>query len=148
MQNFTTTLRSDLVEHQRIYLPAGKAKFTLIDVKDLGAVAAHILAAAEQHIGQAYDITNNELLTFGDMAKTLSEGLGKNICFQSPSLLSFFITKKREGLSLGYSLVLIALHYLHRFQKPPSTTNWVKEITGNTPNTFDDFIGRHKNSLA
>ncbi|WP_033408303.1 NmrA family NAD(P)-binding protein [Psychroflexus tropicus] len=148
MQNFLTTLHSDLVQHQRIYLPAGKAKFTLIDVKDLGAVAAHILAAPQQHIGKAYDITNNELLTFGDMAEQLSKGLGKNICFKSPTLLSFFITKKKEGLSVGYILVLIMLHYLPRFQKTPPTTNWVKEITGKTPNTFNDFIARHKNSLA
>ncbi len=39
MQNFTTTLPSDLVNHQRIYLPAGQAKFT-IDVEDIGDVTA------------------------------------------------------------------------------------------------------------
>jgi uncharacterized protein YbjT (DUF2867 family) len=42
MQNFTTTLRHDLVKNKRIYLPAGKAKFTLIDVRDIGQVSARI----------------------------------------------------------------------------------------------------------
>ena len=42
MQNFTTTLRRELVERKRIFLPAGKARFTLIDVRDIGAVAAQV----------------------------------------------------------------------------------------------------------
>ena len=38
MQNFTTTLRADLVERHRIFLPAGRARFTLIDVDDISRV--------------------------------------------------------------------------------------------------------------
>jgi len=147
MQNFTTLLRRDLVEHQRIYLPAGKAKFTLIDVKDLGAVAAQILVSPERHIGEAYDLTNEELLTFGDMADKLSIGLEKNIRFESPNLLSFFLTKKRQGLSAAYIFVLILLHYLPRFQSTPQTTNWVQNITGKNPKSFSEFIRRHKDTF-
>lgn len=44
MQNFTTTLHTDLLNYHKIFLPAGKAKFTLIDVTDIGRVAANILA--------------------------------------------------------------------------------------------------------
>jgi uncharacterized protein YbjT (DUF2867 family) len=49
MQHFTTILRSDLVQKKRIYLPAGKAAFTLIDVADIGKVAAAVLSNYEQH---------------------------------------------------------------------------------------------------
>ncbi len=72
MQNFTTTLRDDLVKKRLIYLPAGKAKFTLIDVRDIAEVAAHILINTDNHVGAAYELTSNEKYTFDEMA--LREG--------------------------------------------------------------------------
>ena len=53
-ENFTTTLHNDLVNNKRIYLPAGNAKFTLIDVRDIGAVSAIILTNISQHINKSY----------------------------------------------------------------------------------------------
>jgi uncharacterized protein YbjT (DUF2867 family) len=44
MQNFTTDLRKDLLEKNLIYLPAGNAKFTLVDVEDIGKVGTRILS--------------------------------------------------------------------------------------------------------
>lgn len=69
MQNFTTTLRNDLLKHHRIYLPAGQAKFTLIDATDIGSVAAKVLVEPQNHINKAYDLTNNQILTFTEMAE-------------------------------------------------------------------------------
>ena len=41
MQNFTSTLHDELVRRHRIFLPAGSARFTLVDIHDIGRVAAH-----------------------------------------------------------------------------------------------------------
>lgn len=81
MQNFTITLRNDLVNNQRIYLPVGKAKFTLIDVDYIGAVTAKVLTEPQKHINKSYYLTNNETLTFTEMAEKISDGIGKTIKF-------------------------------------------------------------------
>jgi len=140
MQNFTTTLRNDLVNQQRIYLPAGQAKFTLIDVEDIGAVIAKILTEPQNHINQSYELTNNETLTFSEMAKKISSGIGKTIHFLSPNLIQFFWTKRKENIPTMLILVMIMLHYFPRFQKTPKTTKWVKIITGQEPISFDNFV--------
>ena len=57
MQNFTTTLHNDLVNKKIIYLPAGKTKFTLVDVRDIGAVSAIILTNISKHINKSYELT-------------------------------------------------------------------------------------------
>jgi uncharacterized protein YbjT (DUF2867 family) len=44
MQNFRTALRKDLLEKNLIYLPAGNAKFTLVNVEDIGKVGTRILS--------------------------------------------------------------------------------------------------------
>ncbi|WP_421795029.1 NmrA family NAD(P)-binding protein [Haliscomenobacter sp.] len=148
MQNFTTTLRNDLIQHQQICLPAGRAKFTLIDVRDIGEVAAKILINISAHINQSYDLTCKESLTFSEMAEALSRKLEINIRFKSPNLISFFLTKRKEKMPTMLILVMIMLHYFPRFQKEPSITDWVEKITGRAPTSFEQFIHDHKKSLT
>ncbi len=87
LQNFTTTLREDLVRRDRIYLPAGRAKFTIIDVADIGRVAAQVLSDPGAHANAAYDLTNDELLNFGEMAHIFSKVLGRSIALPQPQPL-------------------------------------------------------------
>jgi len=147
MQNFTTTLRNDLVNNHRIYLPAGQAKFTVIDAEDIGSVTAKVLIEPQNHINKSYELTNNETLTFAEMAKKISMGIGKTIKFISPNLLQFFLTKRKENRPTILILVMIMLHYFPRFQKTPKTTEWVKIITRQEPKSFDDFVLTNKNQL-
>lgn len=147
MQNFTNTLHDDLVNKKRIYLPAGNAKFTLIDVRDIGVVTASILANISKHINQSYDLTTNESLTFAEMAAILSNHLGFEISYQSPNLINFFLTKRKENVPTMFILVMIMLHYLPRFQNEPKITNWVERITNKKPITFEQFVKDHEKIL-
>jgi uncharacterized protein YbjT (DUF2867 family) len=148
MQNFTTTLHNDLVNNKRIYLPAGNTKFTLIDVCDIGAVSAQILTNISQHINKSYELTCKEKLTFSEMARILTNHLGIDIRFQSPTLLSFFLTKRKEKMPMMLIFVMIMLHYFPRFQKEPEITNWVEKITSRQPITFEQFIKDNKKALT
>ena len=140
MQNFSTTLRSDLIHNKRIYLPAGKAKFTLIDVRDIGLVAAAILTNTSRHINKSYELTSKEKLTFLEMANILTNILGTEIQYRSPNLISFFMTKRKENMPTMLILVMIMLHYFPRFQQEPKITNWVLEISNKEPITFEQFV--------
>jgi len=148
MQNFTTTLHNDLVQNQRIYLPAGNAKFTVIDASDIGIVTAKILTETQNHINKSYELTNSETLTFTEMAEKISIGIGKSIKFISPNLLQFFLTKRKENLPIMLIFVMIMLHYLPRFQKTPPTTSWVKTITGQEAKSFEEFVRNNKKQLC
>lgn len=147
MQNFTTTLQSDLIIKKQIYLPAGNSKFTLIDVRDIGAVAACIITNIAAHKNKIYELTCEEKLSFFEMAKILSNQLGINIHFTSPGIINFFLTKKKEGVPSMFIFVMIMLHYFPRFQKEPKITDCVKKITYKKPITFSQFINDYKNLL-
>ncbi len=148
MQNFTTTLQSDIINKNIIYLPAGNAGFTIIDVGDIGAVAAKILIETEQHVNKSYELTGSEKLTFYDMARQLSEILQTHINYKSPNLFSFYLTKKREKMPTPLIFVMMMLHYLPQFQKEPVITNWVEKITGKSPILFKQFIAKNKSLLT
>ena len=148
MQNFTTTLHNDLVNKKQIYLPAGKAKFTLIDVRDIGAAAAAILTKSSQHINKSYELTCLEKLTFLDMAKILSEILGTDIQYKSPNLINFFLKKRKEKMPAMLIFVMIMLHYLPRFKQEPEITGWVAKILNRQPTTFEQFVTDNKKLLT
>lgn len=148
MQNFTTTLHKDLVNKKRIYLPAGHAKFTLIDVRDIGSVSAKVLINTSQHINKSYVLTCKEKFNFSEMAKILSEILKTDIQYQSPNLVSFFLTKRKEKMPTMLILVMIMLHYYPRFQKEPEITEWVENITNKKPTTFMQFVTDNEKLLT
>jgi uncharacterized protein YbjT (DUF2867 family) len=138
MQNFTTTLKTD-IKNRKIVLPAGDAKFNLTDVADLGKVAATVLIQPEKHLNQAYEITGSRNYTFAEMAAVLSEKTGKNIVYEAVSPLHFFFEKRKEGMKTAFILVMTVLHYLPRFQAEPQISDWIEKITGDKPGTFEDF---------
>ena len=147
-QNYLENLHKDLVERDEIFLPAGKAKFTLVDTRDIGAVAAKVMMHPQQHASKAYELTNDELLNFGEMADILSLELGRNIRYRSPNLLKFFLRKKKEGVPTPFILVMIMLHYLPRFGNPPIRTGHVREITGRNPIRFAEFVKDCREKLS
>ena len=148
MQNFTTTWRNDIVNNKRIFIPAGNAKFTLVDVADIGKVAAKIITETQNHENKKYELTCNEKLTFKEIAEKISETLNTSIKYESPSLLKFFLVKRKEKMPTMLIFVIIMLHYFPRFQKEPEISDWIKRITNQEPKTFDEFIIKNKNILT
>lgn len=144
MQNFLTTFKSELMLKKRIFLPAGNTRFTLIDVEDIGRVAARVLEKPQKHLNQCYDLTCDEKLSFKEIAEKFSQLLGTTIKYISPNLLHFYINKRWNKLPTRFILVLILLHYFPRFQKEPSISQWVNEITQQAPGTFNAFIEKNK----
>ena len=66
--------------HTAFYAPAGDAKASFVDVRDIAAVAVQSLITNDsKHKGKAYDITGREALSYGQAAEILSEQLGKKV---------------------------------------------------------------------
>ncbi len=148
MQNFTTTLHDDLVRRHRVFVPAGRAKFTLVDVGDIARVAAHVLTQpGTKHHGRAYTLTSDAVLTFQQMADQLSTGLETPIRYESPGPWRFYRTLRRDGRKPGLIAVMLLLHVLPRFLKTPPVTHTVADITGQAPTAFAQFVATHRDEL-
>jgi len=148
MQNFTTTLHDELVRRHRIFLPAGNARFTLVDVDDIGRVAAQVLTQpSTQHHGQAYTLTSQRPLTFQQMADQLTAGLHAPITYVSPSPWHFYRALRRDGREPGLILVMLMLHMLPRFTGTQPVTQTVAELTGQAPIEFAQFVACHRDAL-
>jgi uncharacterized protein YbjT (DUF2867 family) len=70
--------RASISSQGALCVPAGNAKISVVDVRDIAAVAERALTEAG-HNGKVYEITGPESLTHGEMAATLSLVLGKPV---------------------------------------------------------------------
>ncbi len=147
MQNFLGPLHADLVERRRIFLPAGRARFTLIDTRDIARAAARILLDPAPHAGRAYALTAQSKLTFPQMAAELSASLETPIRYISPTPWRFYRAKRREELPRPFILVMLLLHFLPRFTPEPPVTGDVRLLTGQPPAEFPAFIAHHRAAL-
>lgn len=142
MQNFEQALWPDLAERREIVLPAGRAHFLPVDVEDIAAVAARILVYPEEHMGRAYDLTGAEQLSFGEMARQLSEALGEPVAYRSMGPLRYYLRQRRRNMPRGQALAMTLLHWLPRFTPTPALSPVVKMILGRPPVSFRLYARR------
>ncbi|HKL43420.1 MAG TPA: SDR family oxidoreductase [Clostridia bacterium] len=143
MQNLSTTHKKEIKENDEIYIPAGKGKTNFIDVRDIAEVASLVLRE-EEHKNKAYELTGKESLSYYEIANILSEELGRKIVYKDPSIIKFFITKKKEGLSIGKILIMIGLYTVAKLGKANKITNEVQNLLGKEPIKFSEFVKDYK----
>lgn len=69
-------------EHGWFRSAVGGARISMIDVRDIAEVAVKVLTE-DGHDGKIYVLTGPEALTYTDVARLLSEAVGKPIAYQA-----------------------------------------------------------------
>jgi uncharacterized protein YbjT (DUF2867 family) len=82
MQNFTTGFQLPSVRQGVIALPGSSAcRLSLIDTRDIGAVAASALST-DEHVGKILTLTGPESLSWNEIAEQLQATAGYNVVYQ------------------------------------------------------------------
>jgi len=138
MQNFQTFWVHGINGDGKIALPAGTAKTSFIDTRDIAAVAVRLLTTNDQD-NKAFDITGPESLTHAEVAEILSKETGRAIAYQDvdPDVL-------RKGLLAGgvpadyTEFILVILDFLKQGYAE-RTTNEVRNLLGREPIRFAKY---------
>jgi len=81
MQNYLTFGTPDTIKGQSVfYAPMGDARISVIDTRDISAVAARVLVETG-HEGKHYDLTGGESLSNHEIAEIISKALGRKITY-------------------------------------------------------------------
>ncbi|MBI5955302.1 MAG: hypothetical protein HY865_26905 [Chloroflexi bacterium] len=98
----------------------------------------------EGHTGKNYDITGAEALDYWQVAKILSQTLGRKIKYRNPNPLYFLFETVRRGTPFMLALVMLGLYTSTWLGMAKSITNQVEKITGKKPISFkqdaEDYI--------
>lgn len=142
MQNLSTTHREDILEHDEIFVPAGRGETSFIDVRDIAEVAVKALVE-DGHRNTAYELTGSEALTYQEAADILGDVLGREIRYPNPTPWAFWRRMRGRDHAAGYVLVMIALYTVCRFGLASRVTGETERLLGRPPRSFREFAEDH-----
>jgi uncharacterized protein YbjT (DUF2867 family) len=145
MQGLLTIGRT-IASEGRFFAPAAECRISVVDVRDIAAVAAAALTESG-HEGKTYDITGPEALTHAEMAMKLAEALNRPIAFvdvpeqaMREALRSFHMPDwQADGLIEDYA------HY--RRGEASNISTAVNDVTGLAPCSFSAFAHDYRDAF-
>jgi uncharacterized protein YbjT (DUF2867 family) len=130
--------RSTISAQGALYAPAGEGRVSLVDVRDIAAVAERALTEAG-HDGKVYTITGPEALSHFEIAAELSGALRKPIHFVDISPDKMRETLLSFGMRPWQVDGVVEDYEQYRNGEAAEVTSSVKEVTGREPHSFAEF---------
>src|SRR2546426_3916858 len=133
MQNFVNFYSHSVKTQGAFYVPAGDARISFVDVRDIAAIAVHALTSSnDKHEGKAHDLTGGE-------AEILSEQLGKKVNYINVS--DEDARKGMKDMRMD-DWIINSIIELFEFAKAghwSAISPVTEQITGNKPISFSQF---------
>lgn len=142
-QNLTTAYREDIRHDARLHVPAGAGRVAFVDTRDLGELAAVILADPAAHMGRGYTLTGPLAVTFDEVAAMLSEQLGRPIRYEPASILGYLRHLGRQGLPMPQRIVQTVLHTGLRRGDAETVDPTIERLLGRPARDLTTYIEDH-----
>ena len=129
---------SSITSAGMIYMPLEDSKFVMIDTRDVSEAAAKVLTTAG-HEHQTYALTSPVLLSFHDVASSISKAVGKEVKYinvpMDAALESFVGMGAPRWLAEAFCEYFV--NYIKGGSASPS--NDFEKLTGHPPRSLDTF---------
>ena len=145
MQNLLTVHAADIRERSELTLPAGAARMSYVDARDVGAMAARCLLDANA-AGAAYAPTGPAAISHSEVAEALADVLGRPIGYRPAALPRYWAHARRTGMPLGVTVATSVLYTLARFGVGARVTDDVARVLGRPPTDFRTFAEQHRSA--
>ena len=135
MQNFINFHSLSIKSNNAFYRPLEDAKVSLVDVRDIAAVAVKSLTD-DKYNNKTYLITGPEALSYHQVADILSNATGKKISYVNISEEEARAAMKEMGMN-DWTISELADYFRQRNASEVSSA--VEEVTGKKPISFSQF---------
>ena len=132
-------LGEQLLEIGVAYLPAGGGNVAFTSRNDMAELAS-VLLTTEGQVDKVYDVTNEQTVTFQDIANYISQITGKNIQYVSPSADDYIQALTNAGVPEGYIHMFAGFAEAFKQNEFDTTNNTLEAILGRKPETVADYL--------
>jgi uncharacterized protein YbjT (DUF2867 family) len=143
MQNIPENTIPSIDAEGTFYANAGQARISMVDTRDVAAVAAVLLTEGGSE-GEACDITGPEALSYEDVANKLSETMGRKIRYADAPDDAVGAALKGFGLGDWLVAALVGLFSDYRSSGTDGyaaqLTDTFERLTGRSPRTLDGLL--------
>jgi uncharacterized protein YbjT (DUF2867 family) len=149
MQNFFWLMADDIRREGAFYDSLGARPVSMIDARDVGAVAARVLTEPG-HEDRAYELSGPEAIDYHAAAAILSDALGRPIRYVEVDDDAYRAHLVAKGVPDHYVDVLVDVNRQARKgrTRDDRVTTSVSDITGRPPTPFLRFCQDHAGSFS
>ena len=144
LQNIPEWTISSIDASGTFYVDAGEARISMVDTRDVAAVAAVVLTEPG-HNGAQYDITGPEALSYTDVAARLTSATGRQITYASAPDDAVRQALLGAGLNEWFANALVGLYQDYRRSGTDGyaaqVTGTVTQLTGRAARSLDALLG-------
>jgi uncharacterized protein YbjT (DUF2867 family) len=127
-----------------LYVDAGQARISMVDTRDVAAVAA-VALTEPGHAGACYDVTGPEALSYTDVAAKLTAAMGRPVTYIDAPDGAVRQALLGGGLSEWFADALVGLYQDYRRSGTggyaAQVTDTVHRLTGRPARSLDDLLG-------
>lgn len=127
-----------------VYEPVMDARWSIIDARDVAAVAAAVLQDPGSHGGQIYSVTGLEASSPREQIAMLSELLGREIAAQEVSIDQAKAAMQDAGMPAWTAEWLGELLALYADGRAEQVGRDVERVTGHQPKDYRQFATDHR----
>jgi uncharacterized protein YbjT (DUF2867 family) len=146
MQNYSSLYAQTIKNESAFYLPAGEAKVSYIDTRDIAAAAVETLTTVGYE-GIFYDLTGPEALSNIQIAEILSQVAGRKVRYVSISDEQARQRMHQAGTPDWAIDAMMELYALNRSGRSALVTPAVEQVTGKKPLSFAQFARDHASAF-
>lgn len=142
-QNLATAYRTDIREDDRLYVPAGDGRVAFVDTRDVGELAAIVMADPAPHADRAYTLTGPRAVTFAEVVALLTAILERPIRYEPASIVGYVRHLGHQGLPVPQRLVQTLLHAGLRRGDAEQVDPTLGRLLGRPARHLADYISDH-----
>ena len=147
MQNFISWIGGTIKKEKAFYLPAGEARTSFVDVRDIAATVFQILRYPGEHIDKTYEITGGASLNHHEVAEKLSLVLSTDIKYVPLSDSEYVQKMVQYGWTKSAAEYTKDLYTFVKSGKEDHVSTHVEHILGRPAMTFEGFTQDYKADL-
>jgi len=143
MQNLGNMSAAQIKTQSLIANSVGEGRVSYIDMRDIAAVAVEALSD-DKHIGQVYELTGPQSLTYAEIAKMLTKVVNRTVSYKPMSDEDYRAALLGAGLPAARAEGLSALYRSYREGKAAQVTDVIERVTGQPARCFEDYLAENK----
>jgi uncharacterized protein YbjT (DUF2867 family) len=147
MQNFLK-FAATIQSRGAFYAPMKDAAVSIVDARDVAAVAAAVLVDNAHHQRNTYLITGPEPLTFADAAAQLSAALGKPVQYVDIARENARKAMLQMGMPEWYIEDLLGFYDFYSTGAGAAVSDVVARITGQQGRSFSQFAQDYRSAFT
>lgn len=147
MQNIVSYVAPSVREQGAFFAAMGDARVSYLDLRDMAAVVARVMASPAAHLGKTYELNGPEALTYSELAQRIARVCNRQIRFVDIPEAAHRAGMMDMGMPEWQVDALLDLQRYYTCGQGGEVTGVLPQLLGRAPLDLDSFLEEFKSSF-